>query len=105
MGNQRRGKIMTLADFARCDIDAMNDAQLTRFARAVGEESIPVLRGAGGRMNYSSLVAILAEKTALDASEIAFGIVVASSSLDILRITTTATGRVVSADSEELRVG
>ena len=89
---------MVLADFARCDIDAMNGAQLTRFARAVGEESLEQLVTApGGRMSYAELVDVLAHKTALDPSEIAFGIVVASSSLDMLRVDPTPDGRIVKA--------
>ena len=71
----------------------MNAAQLTRFGRSIGEESVAVLRKEGGSLRYADLVRKLCDKSAMEPSEVAFGLSVATASLQILKVETLSDGR------------
>jgi hypothetical protein len=86
---------MSLADYAACDVDAMNGLQIRDFAQSVGEAAILELDKRGGPERYGELVSRLASESRLGVSEVAYGISVASSSLGLLKISMSSNGRTV----------
>ena len=86
---------MSLEYYAACDVDAMNGRQLAAFAREVAEESLLIMGQDSSGMEFQTLAETLATRCKMDVSEMAFGISLAASSLNLLDVAMTREGRSV----------